>query len=170
MSEKHEVIESFTEEHRKVRDTLMELVEAVKEDDVETARKKLEEIDELSGPHFRYEEETLYPALVEYFGEEQVIDLVKEHDEAIETARELDELLHGETVPDEERGSIVQTVSPLLVHVSDCEGLTIYMEEMSDETLDRVAESRERALEENAPLTEYAKEIRRSPEENLAAF
>lgn len=170
MSEKHEVIENFTEEHRQVRDTLMELVEAVKEDDVETAREKLEEIDELSGPHFRYEEETLYPALVEYFGEEQVIDLVEEHDEAIETARELEKLFEGETVPEEERESIVETVSPLLVHVSDCEGLTIYMEEMSDETLDKVAESRERALEENAPLTEYAEEIRRSPEENLAAF
>jgi len=170
MSEKHDVIENFTEEHRQVRDTLMDLVEAVKEDDVETAREKLEEVDELSGPHFRYEEETLYPALVEYFGEEQVIDLVEEHDEAIETARELDELLQGETVPEDERDSIVQTVSPLLVHVSDCEGLTIYMEEMSNETLDRVAESRERALEENAPLTEYAEEIRRSPEENIAAF
>lgn len=170
MSGKHEVIENFTEEHRQVRDTLMELVEAVKQDDVETAREKLAEINELSGPHFRYEEETLYPALVEYFGEEQVIDLVEEHDEAIETARELDELFQGGTIPEDERESIVQTVSPLLVHVSDCEGLTIYMEEMSDETLDRVAESRERALEEDAPLTEYAEEIRRSPEENVAAF
>jgi hemerythrin-like domain-containing protein len=170
MSEKHEVIENFTEEHREVRDTLMDLVEAVKRDDVETAREKLAEIDELSGPHFRYEEETLYPALVEYFGEEQVIDLVEEHDEAIETARELDKLLQDETVPEDEKDSIVETVSPLLVHVSDCEGLTIYMEEMSDETLDKVAESRERALEENAPLTEYAGEIRRSPEENIKAF
>jgi hypothetical protein len=170
MSEKHEVIDEFTKEHRQVRDSLMELVEAVKEDDVKAAREKLREIDELSGPHFRYEEETLYPALVEYFGEEQVIDLVEEHDEAIETAHELDELLQGDTVLEEERRSILQTVSPLLVHVSDCEGLTIYMEEMSDETLNRVAESRERALEEDAPLTEYAEEIRRPPEENLAAF
>lgn len=170
MSEKHDAIENFTEEHRQVRDTLMDLVGAVKEDDVETAREKLAEIDELSGPHFRYEEETLYPALVEYFGEEQVIDLVEEHDEAIETARELNELLQDETIPEDERNSIVETVSPLLVHVSDCEGLTIYMEEMSDETLDKVAESRERALEENAPLTEYAEEVRKPPEENIAAF
>lgn len=170
MSGKHDVIDEFTDEHRQVRDTLMELVEAVKEDDVETAREKLAKIDELSGPHFRYEEETLYPALVEYFGEGQVIDLVEEHDEAIWTARELDELLQGDTVPEDGRNSIVETVSPLLVHVSDCEGLTIYMEEMSDKTLDKVAESRERALEQNASLTQYAEEIRRSPEENIAAF
>ncbi|MDY7082144.1 MAG: hemerythrin domain-containing protein, partial [Halobacteria archaeon] len=114
--------------------------------------------------------ETLYPALVEYFGESQVIDLVEEHDEGIGIIRELQEALQGSSVPEELKGSVTEKIAPLFVHVSDCEGLTIYMEEMSDETLDKIEDNFETAWEEEVPLLEYDEKIRKPPEENVATF
>lgn len=166
----HRVIQEFQEEHRKVRDLLLDLSDAIKEDDVETAREKLEKVNRLAGPHFRYEEEALYPALVQYFGENKVFDLIGEHDKGIERSGELLELVQKDSIPDEKRESVTELVAPLFVHVSDCEGLTIYMEEMSDETLDKIEENFERAWDEEIPLLEYDDTIRKSPEQNVKAF
>jgi hypothetical protein len=53
---------------------------------LEKARTTLGEIDALVRPHFRYEEEALYPTLKQFLGE-YVDSLVEEHDGAIGTAR-----------------------------------------------------------------------------------
>lgn len=166
----HDVIDEFTEEHRQVRDLLLDIADAVQENDNERAREALRELDALSGPHFRYEEEAMYPALVEYFGENKVIDLIEEHDEGIERARWLAEQLEGDDIDEAVQENIVDEISPLFVHVSDCEGLTIYLEEFDDETLDEIAETREQALEEGVGLLEYDDEIRKEPEEFVDAF
>lgn len=89
MSTSKEVFEQFSEEHREVRDLLLDLVENIKDDNVEKARENLDELNNLTGPHFRYEEDALYPALVDFFGEDQVVELIKEHDKSIEKAKEL---------------------------------------------------------------------------------
>ncbi|MBI2857327.1 MAG: hemerythrin domain-containing protein, partial [Chloroflexi bacterium] len=61
-------ITEFREDHRKVRDGLLDLAAAAEKGDLEGAKKTLFALDELVGPHFRYEEEALYPALREFLG------------------------------------------------------------------------------------------------------
>ena len=56
----------FREDHRKVRDGLLDLAKAAEAGDVVKARNILGQIDTMVGPHFRYEEETLYPAMENY--------------------------------------------------------------------------------------------------------
>jgi hypothetical protein len=68
----------FREEHRQVRDTLRDLVQAL-----------LRQAAALTGPHFRYEEEYLYPGLVQIFGEEYIEKLLGDHGVAIGTAKKL---------------------------------------------------------------------------------
>lgn len=62
-------IVEFHEDHRKIRDGLLDLAGAATQGDLGKARSTLGEIDALVGPHFRYEEEALYSALREFLGE-----------------------------------------------------------------------------------------------------
>ncbi len=52
----------------------------------------LENLNKLLGPHFRFEEEALYPILRRFLGE-YIYQLLSEHDEGIKSAKEVDELV-----------------------------------------------------------------------------
>jgi hypothetical protein len=118
----------FREEHRAVRDLLLELVDAFEARDLGAARDLLGELAAAAGPHFRYEEESLYPALVPIFGAEYVDKLLGDHDLAIVSARRLVEITSADTLTEEEAREAVRLVRGILPHVSDCEGLTIMVE------------------------------------------
>jgi hemerythrin-like domain-containing protein len=75
----------FRQEHREIRDALLELVEAYSRRDTELARKLVGQVASLTGPHFRYEEEALYPPLEQIFGDEFIEMLLLDHDGAIGT-------------------------------------------------------------------------------------
>ena len=53
----------FRDEHRVVRDTLLDLIQAFEDRDREWIRALLNGVARFTGPHFRYEEESMYPAL-----------------------------------------------------------------------------------------------------------
>lgn len=72
-------IVEFREDHRKVRDSLLDLAGAAEAGELDKARNILGEIDKMVGPHFRYEEEQLYPTLREFLGD-YADSLVAEHD------------------------------------------------------------------------------------------
>lgn len=159
------VIETFEEEHREVRDTLLALSDAIEDEDLERARELVKEADEHAGPHFQYEEDALYPALIQFFGEEKVKELVEEHDEAIEAARTLGELTQQDSLTEEEKQEALRELPTMLVHVSDCDGLTVYLEKADEEVFEDIEQSIEKAHEQDLSLTEYAETIRPSPEE-----
>src|SRR3989338_2574786 len=94
-------IKEFREDHRKVRDGLLKIMDALQAKEVAKARKILGNLNVLVGPHFRYEEETLYPTLRVFLGE-YVDQLLKEHDGVIDTARACAELLQKDTLTNEE--------------------------------------------------------------------
>src|SRR3972149_1323997 len=98
-------IVEFREDHRQVRDWLLDLADAAEGGDLPRARDALGALDRLVGPHFRYEEEALYPALREFLGE-YVDQLVTEHDGARATARTAAELLGKPYLSQEERGAV----------------------------------------------------------------
>lgn len=162
------VIETFQEEHREVRDTLLELSDAIEADDMERAHALVQEANEHAGPHFQYEEDALYPALIQFFGEKKVKELVEEHDEAIDAARTLADLTQQDSLSAEERQEALRALPDMLVHVSDCDGLTVYLEKADDEVFEEIEQSIEQAHEQNLTLIEYAEEARPAPEEIVA--
>jgi len=68
-----------------VRDALLDLVQAFREYDGARIKALLHHTAVLTGPHFRYEEEALYPNLVDILGEEYVEKLLGDHDRVIGT-------------------------------------------------------------------------------------
>lgn len=155
-------INEFREDHRKVRDSLIEIIEALKSKDVTRAREILGKLNILVGPHFRYEEETLYPTLRIFLGE-YVDQLLEEHDGVIETARTCARLLEKDTLTDKEAQEAAHAARALLVHVSNCDGLAILSERLNPEQIEKLGEKFDQARKSGVPLLEWAEKIRKKP-------
>jgi len=153
-------IAEFREDHRKVRDGLLDIIAALQSRDVVRARSILGMLDELVGPHFRFEEEALYPALRVLLGE-YVDQLLEEHDGVISTARSCAELLKKDSLTEDEARDAANAARALLVHVSNCDGLAILSERLKPEEIERLASHFAFTKKEGVPLLEWAEKIRK---------
>jgi hypothetical protein len=153
----------FREEHRIVRDLLLELVRAFGTRDLALAGTVLGELATVTGPHFRYEEESLYPALVPIFGADYVEKLLGDHDYAIASARRLVELAGKDVLGDGEVAEAIRLARGILPHVSDCDGLAIMVELLPDTTVESLLETRDAAREDGLDLLTWAAEVRSRP-------
>lgn len=153
-------ITEFRADHRQVRDGLLDLASAAEKGDLPAARATLGAIDALVGPHFRYEEEALYPTLKQFLGE-YVDQLVQEHDGAIATAAAAADLLAQVSVSAEEAAGAAKAARALLVHVVNCDGLNILAERLSSQELDGLAERYQASRDAGVPLLEWARTIRK---------
>lgn len=149
----------FREDHRKVRDGLLSLIDLLDKRDVVSARKILGNLDKIVGPHFRYEEEALYPALKVFLGE-YVDDLLKEHDGVIQTAKACADILSKDTLTPDEAKKASNAARALLVHVSNCDGLAILSERLNPTDLATLGRKFEEARKENISLLEWADKVR----------
>ncbi len=154
--------ETFRDEHRAVRDALFDLIDSFRSHDRERAAALVERIAGLTGPHFRYEEETMYPALVDTFGADYVDSLIDDHDGAIAGAGRLAELVSA-PIGDEEAEEGAAVARSILPHVSDCDGLSIMVERLDDAVVRSIFDTRARSLEANLDLLTWAAEVRRRP-------
>ena len=154
-----DAIAEFREDHRKVRDGLLEIIGALQKKEVTRAREILGKLNVLVGPHFRYEEETLYPALRVFLGE-YVDQLLKEHDGVIDTARQCAQLLNKDNLTDEEAKQAASAARALLVHVSNCDGLAILSERLDRKELDCLADKFAAVRKAGVSLLDWAEKIR----------
>lgn len=162
MTTQVDVFQEFKEDHRKVRDTMFALKDAFQQKDVARARQVLGELDALAGPHFRFEEETLYPALKPVLGD-YLDKMITDHDGAIATARRLAEVVQHDAFSDGDVQDGVRGVLSMLPHVSDCDGLAIFMETMDPATIDGIARNIQESREAGVPLLAWAESIRKRP-------
>lgn len=156
-------IQIFQEEHRKLRDILQGLIRAFKERDKVRIRARLDQYALDVGPHLRYEEEALYPALLEAFGEENIESLLGAHDRAIGRAQKLIELGEKELLTDEDVDKAIRLIQSDLHHVIDCNSLSIMVERFPDEKVPPILDARERSLREGLDLFRWANEVRDRP-------
>ena len=160
--------EIFREEHRKIRDTLLELIDAFSVRDLQRARTLLQRTAQYAGPHFRYEEETLYPALVQIFGEKYVEYLFSEHDRAIGRAGKLVELASKTILSNADVKQAVELIRAILPHVSDCDGLSIMVERLPEQTVQGVLDARERSNRSGLDLMQWTQQVRKRPIQAVA--
>lgn len=107
-------IKEFRDDHRRARDGLLEMIGAIKVKNIAKARESLEYLNTILGPHFRYEEETLYQLLKIFLGE-YIDDLISNHDVIAEFAKKTIELFKKETLSDEESEQTAKATQKLLI-------------------------------------------------------
>jgi hypothetical protein len=152
--------EVFKNEHRAIRDSLLNLIQAFRIRDVSKVRHFLNQTATLSGPHFRYEEETFYPALVAVLDEEQVQKLLSDHDRAIDAARNLVRLAAQSELTEQDAQRGTKYARSLLPHVFECDGLSIMAELLPDQAMQKVLDARGRSLRANLDLLRWADTVR----------
>src|ERR1019366_8258504 len=163
MAAKEQFAQLFKYEHRGIRDALLNLIQTFRNRDPLNARLFLNQVAVLSGPHFRYEEEAFYPALVEVLDQEQVDKLLADHDGAIETARRLSELAQKDALTKEDALSGAKYARSFLPHVFECDGLSIIAELLPETAMNEVLDVRVRSLGENVDLLRWADKARSRP-------
>lgn len=156
--------EQFTEifrgEHRKVRDVLLDLMQAFQGRDKARIQSLLSQAAHDTGPHFRYEEEALYPALVGIFGEEYIEKLLGDHDQVIRTAKKLMELAGKDPLTDDDVVRATQLIRSVLPHVSDRDGLSIMVERLPAEKVRSILDARDHSLRAGLDLLQWADQAR----------
>ena len=162
MTTQLDLLAEFRDDHRTIRDTLFALKRAFEARDAPAARDTLTKLDALTGPHFRFEEESLYPALRPLLAD-YVDKMLQDHDGAIRTAARLAEIVQQDALSGEDERNGVLGVLSMLPHVSDCEGLSIFMETFDDVTRDAIADSLNDCRAGDVPLITWARTIRARP-------
>jgi len=152
--------DEFRKEHRIIRDLLLDLITSFLEKDMDKAGILLMELDKITGPHFRYEEESLYPELITIFGEPYINKLLTDHDLAIARAGKLKTLIGKSEHSEDDYLEGINIVRAILPHVSDCEGLTIMVERLPDEIVNSIVVTMKAAQEQNIPLLKWAESER----------
>ena len=139
---------------------MLNLIQAFRNRDVSNVCHFLNQAAALAGPHFRYEEEAFYPALIEVLDEEQVQKLLSDHDRAIDAARNLVELAAQSELTEQDAQSGAKYARSLLPHVFECDGLSIMAELLPDKTMQRVLEARDQSRGARLDLLRWADTVR----------
>jgi hypothetical protein len=155
-----DAIEEFRQDHRKVRDGLLSMATALGQNEVAKAREILGGLNALVGPHFRYEEEALYPAMKQFLGE-YVDQLFEEHDGVIKTAKDCVQLLSKDSLSQQEADEAIKATRALLIHVSNCDGLAILTERLTSQELSALADKYSQTRKEGVPLLDWADSVRK---------
>lgn len=148
-------------DHAMVRDILLDLIKAVEEKDATTALEILLKLDKLTGPHFRWEEESFYLAHEKFFGRKYLEYLLGVHDRILRRGKELAEILGTGKITDEQAKALPDILRfEVLSHPIECEGITLFTEKLPKEEIDKMAVEFERCRAEDIPLLEWGDTIK----------
>ncbi len=155
MNIQEKFIKAFKQEHQRILDGLLALREAIRKIDTKQASEIVERLDSIMGPHFRVEEEALYPMLTEYLGQENIQNLLSEHQEAVEVLYNFKKYIGDEAWLSAHREEVLKKLVGLFMHVTSCDGLSIIIERFSDRQKTKLADYLDHVRTQSQPLTQW---------------
>jgi hemerythrin HHE cation binding domain-containing protein len=156
-------VEGFRQEHREALHAFLGIAEAFRQRDGARIGELMGQANAGIGPHMQYEEETMYPSLVQFFGPAYVEKMLSDHDRAFGVAGRLMELAAHEPITEEDVAEADDLVKGLIPHVSDCDGLVVFLELLPPEQQRALCESRDRAVNEALTMMEWGERRGRAP-------
>jgi hypothetical protein len=156
-------IDDFRNEHREARDILVGMMEAFRARDASRFGQLMTQMNADLGVHMRYEEEAMYAALEDYFGPGYVERMLQDHDRMLGAAGRLGELAAHDPITDDDAEEAVRLLQDRLPHVTDCDGLGIVIETLSQEKQRAILQARDRAAAERLTVMEWAERRGRAP-------
>lgn len=154
-------VAEFKADHAKVRDILLELIDVVGKRDATTALEILLRLDKLTGPHFRWEEESFYLAHERFFGRQYLEYLLSVHDRILKRGKELAEILGTGKITAEQAKALPDIIRfDVLSHPIECEGILLFTGKLPKNELDKMAKELERCRNEGIPLLEWGDTIK----------
>jgi hypothetical protein len=152
------LIQEFHSDHQKVVVALCELRQAIANYDVPGVRKILGCAENLVGPHFKFEELYLYPALERFLGESYTKKLYNEHDGVFRSIRRIAHLAQNDTWSEVEQESAKTNLELVYEHPIACDGLSLWMEKLGEREQEGLFQKMCEVREQATPLSEYYRE------------
>jgi len=153
----------FREEHRRLRDILLSLQSAFEGRDQVHIPSLIVDFITFGGPHFRYEEEALHPALTETYGKNYTAKLLGNHDLVIRAVRDLGELGGKKLLTDQDTVEVNRLICSILIHITECDGISLMVERLEEETVRSILNARDRCRREGLDLLQWATSVRNRP-------
>jgi len=153
-----DLIKEFHTDHQKVVGALFELRRAIAERNVPQVRQILGAAEGLVGPHFKFEELYLYPALEPFLGEAYGKRLLNEHDGIFRSIRKIAQLAQSDPWDDAQYQSAMANLELIYEHPISCDGLSLWIERLPEyqrqDLLQRMLDTRKQGTR----LSEYYRE------------
>jgi hypothetical protein len=155
--------EGFRNEHRAARDAFLGIAEALRGREPSRIGPLMDLANKGIGPHMRYEEEEMYPALAGLYGDEYVDRMLEDHDRAFGVAGRLMELASHDPITDDDVAEGERLIQGMLPHVTDCDGLVLAIEVLPEDRQRAIFRARDRALAEGTTMMEWGERRGRKP-------
>jgi len=152
-----EFVTAYTDEHRQMREVVLDLIDAFEKQDQERALEAIVAMEALAGPHFYYEQEELYPALAEEHGDEQIEKLLEEHAQAVEAACQLTELAAQDALDEEAAAYGADLARQLLPHVSEPDEVAVMVGVLEPQTIKKLHKAHKETKKKRVKLAALAK-------------
>ncbi len=152
------LIEEFHSDHQKVVAALFDLRQAITARDVERVRFILAVAEKLVGPHFKFEELYLYPALGPFLGEGKIQRLLNEHDGIFRGLRHIAKLAQKDTWSDADAHSARESLELIYDHPVTCDGLSLWIEKLSSEQQEELYYRMQECRNQGTTFSEYYRE------------
>ncbi|HZP01161.1 MAG TPA: hemerythrin domain-containing protein [Terriglobia bacterium] len=152
------LIQEFHSDHQKVVGALFELRQAITQRDIPKVRTILASAEKLVGPHFKFEELYLYPALERFLGESYTKKLYNEHDGVFRSVRRIAHLAQSDSWSDSDHESAKTNLELIYEHPVACDGLTLWIEKLTAEERERLSERMSEVRKQATSLSEYYRE------------
>jgi signal transduction histidine kinase len=156
-------VEGFRNEHRAARDIFLGIGQALRDRDPARIADLMGQANVAIGPHMRYEEEQMYPALASLYGPDYIERMLEDHDRAFGVASRLMDLASHDAIADADIEEGNRLIQGMLPHVTDCDGLVLAIEVLPKEEQRAIFEARERALAEGLTMMDWGERRGRQP-------
>lgn len=152
------LIQEFHSDHQKVVGALFELRQAIAARNIPRVREILEAAEGLVGPHFKFEELYLYPALQRFLGETSVKRMLVEHDGIFRSIGVIAKLAQKDSWSDADVESASANLELIYEHPIACDGLSLWMERFSTEEQNDLLEKMQQVRRQGTRLSDYRRE------------
>ncbi len=152
------LIQEFHSDHQKVVGALCELRQAILDREILHVRIILESAETMVGPHFKFEELHLYPALEPFLGESYTKKLYNEHDGVFRSVRRIAQLAQKAEWSEADHQSAIANLELIYEHPIACDGLSLWIEKLSDKEQDELFERMRKVRQQGTRLSEYYRE------------
>ncbi len=152
------LIQEFHSDHQKVVAALFDLRRAISARDIPRVRAILGAAEGLVGPHFKFEERYLYPALEPFLGETYTKKLYNEHDGVFRSVRRIAQLAKLDSWSEAEHQSALANLELIYEHPIACDGLSLWMERFTDTQQTDLHQKMQEVRRQGTTLSEYYRE------------
>jgi len=149
------LIQEFHSDHQKVVGALCELRQSIVKRNIPQVRTILGAAEKLVGPHFKFEELHLYPALEPFLGESYTKKLYNEHDGVFRSIRRIAQLAQKDSWSESEHQSAATNLELIYEHPIACDGLGLWMERLEEGKQQQLLEKMQEVRQQGTLLSEY---------------